>query len=217
VILAISITISGRCPSRLAAASARCALVHLPSPHAQHEFKRDNFKQRILRTLNLEDTPRIFRAFAIERSGGVSIPATMRRLLRRSTLLQGNRKIASRALLCCSSPQMTLTQPGCAMERSVIKFRNLLEGVQYVRSEWRQIKVPPRAQAKYRSQEADARIASCREQEIEANRCSSFREANCGTGMNSRARFRRTPARKQCGACHCHEILRDGRRSAARP
>ena len=42
-----------------------------PSPHAQHEFKRHNFKQRILRTLNLEDTPRIFRAFAIERSRGV--------------------------------------------------------------------------------------------------------------------------------------------------
>jgi len=130
---------------------------------------------------------------------------------------KGNRKIASRALLCCSSPQMTLTQPGCAVARSVINLRNLLEGVQYVRSEWRQIKVPPRAQAKYRSQEADARIASCREQEIEAKRCSSFREANRGTGMNSRARFRRTPARKQYGACRCHEILRDGRRSAARP
>jgi hypothetical protein len=72
-----------------------------PSPHAQHEFKRHNFKQRILRTLNLEDTPRMFRAFAIERSGGVSIPATMRRLLRRSTLLQGQPQdcIASFTLL----------------------------------------------------------------------------------------------------------------------
>lgn len=28
------------------------------SSHARYEFKRENFKQRILRTLNLEDTPR---------------------------------------------------------------------------------------------------------------------------------------------------------------
>lgn len=145
------------------------------------------------------------------------IPATTRRLLPPSTLLQrqAQERLAMFAFLQQSANNARATSSSCGALRHEIQ--KPAQGVPYVRSEWRQIKVPPRAQAKYRSQEADARIASCREQEIEANRCSSFREANCGTGMNSRARFRRTPARKQCGACHCHEILRDGRRSAARP
>jgi hypothetical protein len=42
------------------------------SPRARYEFKRENFKQRILRRLNLEDTPRNHLAtFAIERLRGV--------------------------------------------------------------------------------------------------------------------------------------------------
>lgn len=91
------------------------------------------------------------------------------------------------AFLQQSANNARATSSSCGALRHEIQ--KPAQGVPYVRSEWRQIKVPPRAQAKYRSQEADARIASCREQEIEANRCSSFREANCGKGMNTRVPF----------------------------
>jgi hypothetical protein len=82
-----------------------------------------------------------------------------------------------------------LAQIAPAVARCVVKFRKPLEGVQHVRSEWRQIKVPPRAQAEYRAQETYPRIAGCRDEEVEANECSSFCEANRRTGMNSRVRF----------------------------
>jgi hypothetical protein len=64
---------------------------------------------------------------------------------------------------------MMLAQPAPALARSVMKFRNPLEGVPYVRSEWRQIKVPPRAQAEHRAQETYPRIAGSRDKEIESN------------------------------------------------
>jgi|SRR5579864_2492309 len=84
---------------------------------------------------------------------------------------------------------MMLAQPAPALARCVMKFRNPLEGVPYVSSEWRQIKVPPRAQAEYRAQETNPRIAGCLDEEVEANECSSFCEANRRTGMNSRVPF----------------------------
>jgi hypothetical protein len=86
---------------------------------------------------------------------------------------------------------MMLAQPAPAVARSVMKVKNPLEGAPYVRSEWRQIKVPPRAQAEYRAQETYPRIAGNRDQdeEVAANECSRFCEANRRTGMNSRVPF----------------------------
>lgn len=82
-----------------------------------------------------------------------------------------------------------LAQPVPAVARSVMKFRSPLEGVPYVRSEWRQIKVSSRAKTEHRAQETFPRITGSRDKEIEGNRCSSFREANCGTGMNTSVPF----------------------------
>lgn len=117
------------------------------------------------------------------------IPATTRRLLPPSTLLQrqAQERLAMFAFLQQSANNARATSSSCGALRHEIQ--KPAQGVPYVRSEWRQIKVSSRAKTEHRAQETFPRIAGSRDKEIEGNRCSSFREANCGKGMNTRVPF----------------------------
>lgn len=91
------------------------------------------------------------------------------------------------AFLQQSANNARATSSSCGALRHEIQ--KPAQGVPYVRSEWRQIKVSSRAKTEHRAPETYPRIAGSRDKEIESDRCSSFREANCGKGMNTRVPF----------------------------